>query len=67
MSRKINRLDVVKASGSYTFIVGSGGVTQIQDMTVETEQNFVPQFNVWINGKIKHTYVNGVFEVEYKD
>tara|TARA_R110000824_G_C15101268_1_gene666293 strand:+ start:70 stop:264 length:195 start_codon:yes stop_codon:yes gene_type:complete len=63
----IERLDVTKKSVVYTFIVGAGGVTQIQDMTIETEQNFVPQFNVWINGKIKHTYVNGVFDITYED
>ena len=63
----IDRLDVTKTSGVYTFIVGSRGVTKIQDMTVDSEQNYIPQFNVWINGKIKHTYINGEFDVEYKD
>ena len=63
---EIKMLTVINKDYEYVHTVGEQGVTQIQDNCIDAEQNYVPQYNVYVDGKMKYTYVNGVFEIEYK-
>lgn len=53
-------------SGLKVHTVGEDGVTKIIDNSIESEQNTILQYEVYVNGKNKYDYVNGVYEIEHE-
>lgn len=65
MSVKIKVLKTNGVSGLKIHEVGKCGVTKISDNCVDAEQNFVLQYLIYVDGEMKYSYENGVFEIEY--
>ena len=53
-------------SGLKVHTVGDDGVTKIIDNSIEAEQNTILQYEVYVDGKNKYDYINGVYEIEYE-
>lgn len=66
MSAKIKSLKTNGVSGLKIHEVGQNGVTSIQDNSIDADQNFVSQYLIYVDGKMKYSYENGVFEIEYE-
>ncbi len=66
MSTKIKVLKTNGVSGLKIHEVGENGVTEIKDNCIDAEQNFVLQYLIYVDGKMKYSYENGVFEIEYE-
>jgi len=64
---KIKKLTTNGVSGIKIHEVGKDNVTDISDFGIDAEQNYVCAYGVDVNGKLKHRYENGVYEVEYFD
>lgn len=66
MSVKIKVLKTNGISGLKVHKVGENGVTEIQDNSVDTPENYVLMYIIYVDGKKKYSYENGVFEIEYE-
>jgi len=49
------------------FTVGLKGVTKIVDNSIEMEQHLILQYDIYVDGKLKYTFINGNYEIEYKN
>jgi hypothetical protein len=67
MSAKIKVLKTNGISGLKIHEVGKNGVTEIKDNSIDAPENFVLQYLVYVNGKMKYSFENGAFEIEYED
>lgn len=66
MGAKIKVLKTNGISGLKIHEIGKNGVTEIVDSGVDTEQNFVVSYTIYVNKKRKYCYENGAYEVEYE-
>jgi hypothetical protein len=65
MTDKIKVLKTNGVNGLVIHKIGEDGVTEIVDNSIDTEQNTVIQYWVYIDGKLKYTYSNGIYEIEF--
>lgn len=66
MATKIKVLKTNGVNGLTVHEVGVNGVTEIRDTGIESEQNTVICFTIYVDGKMKYEYINGVYEIEYE-
>lgn len=73
METKIKILKTNGISGLKIHEVGKEGVTEIRDNSMDTRDdsmdtpnNFVLQYLIYVDGKLKYSYGNGVYEIEYE-
>lgn len=66
MNAKIKVLKTNGISGLKIHEVGKDGVTEIRDNSIDAPENFVLQYLIYVDSKIKYSYKNGAFEVEYE-
>ena len=66
MSAKIKVLKTNGISGLKIYEVGKNGVTEIQENSIDAPQNFVLQYLIYVDGKMKYAYENGAYEIEYE-
>lgn len=62
---KIKVLKTNGISGLKVHEVGVDGVTEINDNCVDAEQNYISQYTVWVDNKMKYSYEMGSYEIEY--
>ena len=67
MTTKIKVLKTNGVDGLKIHEVGKDGVTTINDDSVDSEQNFVPGYIVYVDKQLKYVYTNGTYEVEFYD
>ena len=62
----IKKITVYRNKEDKAHELGKLGVTEIRRLLYETEENTVVNVEIYVDGKIKYDYFNGLYDIEYQ-